>query len=65
MTEDMITVDEAAEFFRCNTKTIYDAIKLGQLPGAVRLGRLIRVHKPTMLAWVGSGNELPKPRKKR
>lgn len=65
MSEDIITVDELALYLRCNTKTVYDAIKLGQLPGTVRLGRVIRVHKPTVVAWLVSGNELPKPRKRR
>jgi excisionase family DNA binding protein len=62
---DILTVDELAVYLRCNTKTIYDAIKLGQLPGAVHLGRVIRIHKPTVDAWVASGHELPKPRKRR
>jgi len=65
MSEDIVTVEELAVYLRCNTKTIYDAIKLGQLPGAQRLGRVIRVHKPTVVAWLVSGNELPKPRKRR
>lgn len=60
-----MTVDEAAAYLRCNTKTIYDAVKSGQLPGAVHLGRVIRIHKPTVDAWLVSGNELPKPRKRR
>lgn len=63
--EDIITVDELAVIIKCNTKTIYEAIKLGQLPGAFRVGRVIRVHKPTVLAWAVSGQELPKPRKRR
>ncbi len=65
MSEDIITVEELAAYMRCNTKTIYDAIKLNQLPGARHVGRVIRVHKPTVVAWLASGEELPKPRKRR
>lgn len=65
MSDEVMTVDEVAALLRCNTKTIYDAIKLGQLPGAVHLGRVIRVHKPTIVAWMASGQQLPQPRKRR
>lgn len=63
--EDVGTVEEVAVYLGCNVKTIYEAIKLGQLPGAQRVGRVIRVHKPTIVAWMASGEQLPKPRKRR
>ncbi|NRD59209.1 helix-turn-helix domain-containing protein [Corallococcus exiguus] len=46
-----LTVDEAAELLRVNRKTLYEAIRLGQVPGVVRLGRCVRLSRATMLSW--------------
>ncbi|WP_404370404.1 helix-turn-helix domain-containing protein [Corallococcus coralloides] len=48
---DFLTVDEAAELLRVNRKTLYEAIRLGQVPGVVRLGRCVRLSRATMLSW--------------
>ena len=61
---DIITVDELAEYLKLDRKTIYDSVKAGEMPGAQRIGRSIRIHSPTVLAWLERG-WLPKPRKKR
>ncbi|NRD67099.1 helix-turn-helix domain-containing protein [Corallococcus exiguus] len=53
-----LTVDEAAELLRVNRKTLYEAIRLGQLPGVIRLGRCVRLSRATMLSWA-SGNGGP------
>jgi excisionase family DNA binding protein len=46
----IITVDEAANLLRVNRKTLYEAIRLDQLPGAViRLGRAIRLRRAALL----------------
>ncbi|NPC50965.1 DNA-binding protein [Corallococcus sp. AB032C] len=47
---DFLTVDEAAELLRVNRKTLYEAIRLGQVPGVVRLGRCVRLSRATMLS---------------
>lgn len=60
---DIITVDELAECIGANRKTVYRWFNAGQLPGARRLGRSIRIHKPTVLAWLEKG-EGPKLRKR-
>ena len=62
---EVVTVGEIATFLGCNNKTVYDLIKSGELPGAVHLGRVIRVHKPTVVEWLSGRRELPRPRKKR
>jgi excisionase family DNA binding protein len=47
---EILTVDEAAALLRVNRKTLYEAIRLEQLPGAViRLGRAIRVRRSALL----------------
>ena len=48
---DFLTVDEAAAYLRCNRKTVYDAVSRGTLPGVVRLGRVIRIHRTALLGW--------------
>lgn len=36
---------------RVNRKTLYDALKQGEVPGVVRLGRSIRINRDALLAW--------------
>ena len=40
-----LTVAEAAALLRCNRNTLYEAIRLGQVPGVLRIGRLLRIRR--------------------
>jgi len=51
----VITVDELAELLRVDRKTIYSLIARSELPGVRRLGRAVRIHRDTVLAWVEQG----------
>ena len=52
----VLTVDEAARFLRLNRKTLYDAVRAGELPGVVRVGRFIRIGRDALLGWLqGNG----------
>lgn len=52
----VLTIDEAARLLRVNRKTLYQAVKLGQVPGVVRLGRVIRLSRTALLHWMdGNG----------
>jgi excisionase family DNA binding protein len=52
----MLTVEEAADFLRVNRKTLYEAVRLGTIPGVVRIGRNIRINRSALLGWVqGNG----------
>jgi excisionase family DNA binding protein len=53
-----LTVSEAARILRVNPKTLYQAIKLGQVPGVIHVGRTIRVSRAALLGWPG-GNGRP------
>ncbi len=53
--EEVMTVNEAADFLRVNRKTIYDAIGRGELPGARRVGRKIRLSRAALVAWLAQG----------
>jgi len=51
---EVLTVDEAAELLRVDRKTVYTAIRRGKLPGVRKVGRSIRIHRPTLVAWLGA-----------
>ena len=57
----LLTVDEAAAFLRVNRKTLYEAVRLRQVPGVVQLGRSIRISRDALLQWLrvngGSGSK--------
>ena len=48
----LLTVDEAAAFLRVNRKTLYEAVRLGRVPGVVQLGRSIRISRDALLQWL-------------
>jgi excisionase family DNA binding protein len=50
--DTMMTVDEAADLLDLNRNTLYDAIKRDEIPGARRIGRTIRIHRPTLMDWL-------------
>ncbi|WP_338867959.1 helix-turn-helix domain-containing protein [Myxococcus stipitatus] len=55
---DFLTVEEAAALLRVNRKTLYEAIRLGQVPGVMRLGRVLRIRRVALVQWQ-SGNSGP------
>ena len=52
---EFLTVDEAADLLRVNRKTLYESIRLGQLPGVVRVGKSLRIHRASMVASTAPG----------
>lgn len=50
--DQLLTVDEAAEVLRVNRKTLYEAIRANQVPGVIRLGKVIRIGRAALLAWI-------------
>lgn len=55
---EILTVDEAACYLRLDRKTLYEAIDRGDIPGVRRVGRCIRIHRDTFLAWVRGGGHV-------
>lgn len=53
--EALLTVDEAAAMLRVNRKTLYEAIRLGEVPGVVHVGRTIRIGRVALHAWISGG----------
>ena len=61
MTEDLfLTTEEVMEYLQVNLRTVYRLIRAG-LP-AVRVGRLWRVRKKDVDAWLASGGNRAKSR---
>ncbi|WP_141618476.1 helix-turn-helix domain-containing protein [Myxococcus sp. AB036A] len=46
---DFLTVEEAAALLRVNRKTLYESIRLGQLPGVVRIGKAVRIRRAALV----------------
>ena len=48
--EEYWSIKEAADALGLSTKALYDAWGARRLPGAVKIGGSIRIHRPTLLA---------------
>lgn len=44
-----LSIDEAAALLRVNRNTLYEAAKRGELPGVVKIGRILRVRRSALL----------------
>ena len=51
-----LTVDELAAELRVNRKAVYAAIARGEIPGARRVGRTIRISRRAFNEWFSSGS---------
>ncbi|RJS14632.1 DNA-binding protein [Corallococcus sp. H22C18031201] len=55
---EFLTVDEAAELLRVNRKTLYESIRLAQMPGVVRIGKALRIRRAALIDSVpGKGRD--------
>lgn len=50
-----ITVSEFAKVLRISKNKAYEAAKRGEIPGVVRLGRLIRIPRESLLQYARTG----------
>lgn len=46
---EFLTVDEAAGLLRVNRKTLCESIRLGQVPGVVRIGKALRIRRAALV----------------
>jgi excisionase family DNA binding protein len=49
---ETLTVPEAAKLLKISDRHAYRMAERGHLPGAVHLGRCVRISKPLLLAWL-------------
>jgi excisionase family DNA binding protein len=55
--DDLMSVDELATRLGLGRKTVYEQVKANEIPGVKRFGRAIRIHQPTIEAWLASDME--------
>lgn len=51
----VITIEELAGLLRVSLPTAYAAVARGQVPGAVKVGRVWRLHRETVVRWMAQG----------
>ncbi|MCC7537483.1 MAG: helix-turn-helix domain-containing protein [Deltaproteobacteria bacterium] len=61
----VLTVDEVAALLRLERKTVYAALRRGEIPGARRIGRAIRLSRSAVLRWLAEGQGPPRTRRRR
>ncbi len=47
-----LTVPQAARLLGISTTMAYEMAARNELPGMVRIGRLVKVHRPTLDRWL-------------
>lgn len=63
---DALTVDELACLLRLNRKTVYAAVRAGEIPGVRFIGRAIRISRTTVEKWLQEGQgRVPRSRRNR
>ena len=51
----MLTAADVADMLACSTKTIYRLVDRGAIPHPVRLGGMLRWHRPRLEQWIADG----------
>ncbi len=54
MSDEFLTISEAAVLLRLNPGTVYKMAKRGEIAGAAKIGRAWRVHRPTLISSLAS-----------
>lgn len=55
---DIMKVEEFARWLRISRSCAYCWIANGEVPGVRRIGRTIRLHRPTVLQWLSDGAKI-------
>jgi excisionase family DNA binding protein len=56
----LYTVDQVAAVLQCSVRNIWKLADSGDLPGMVRIGRLVRWRKSDVSNWLAAGCPRPK-----
>jgi excisionase family DNA binding protein len=51
----MLTAADVADMLACSTKTVYRLVDRGAIPRPVRLGGMLRWHRPRLEQWIADG----------
>jgi excisionase family DNA binding protein len=52
----VLTVEEAAKVLRIGRTAMYDAVRAGEVPGVIRVGRSIRISRHALERMLGLQN---------
>lgn len=52
---DVLTVEELAARLRIGRRQAYEAIRRGEIPGVIRIGRSLRISSHAVSAWLHDG----------
>ena len=52
---EVITVGELAKLLRIARGSAYRAVNAGEVPGVIRVGKSLRLHRDTVLRWMAQG----------
>ena len=52
---EFLKATEVAELLRVNRTTVYEAVQRDEIPGVVRIGRLLRFRRDAIIAWMDEG----------
>jgi len=63
--QEFLTVEEMAQLLRVSKKTIYDLIKLGQIPGCKRVGKQFRFLRSAVLGFFEGQGCVPERERRR
>lgn len=55
---EYLTVKQAAELMGVSPKTVYKAVYARRMPGVVRFGRAVRIHRPAVERQAQTGQVL-------
>ncbi len=48
----LLDIHEAAALLGVKKTKAYEMAASGEMPGVVRIGRLVKVHRPTLIEWL-------------
>jgi len=51
------TVADLAQRLQCSDRHIWRMLDRKLIPGVIRIGRLVRLHRPTVDAWLANGGK--------
>ena len=49
---NFLNAAEVAALLRVNHNTIYEAVQRNEIPGVVKIGRLLRFRRDAIIAWI-------------
>ena len=55
----LLTTDEVAQLLRTSRKVIYEMVRLGRLPGVIRLGRRVLFRRDRLVEFLLEREEKP------